>query len=159
MHVYVRFWRRGHFCMHFYRVYWIPLMGMSCFLVQNCARTTTVSCFFRSLLLLALANLMFFPGKGCGPGFSLCCRPSALDRTLNLSARRIFLYAFLQGFLTMRWLLNAFLQGLLKSAYGNVAFSRANMYLHYKSFMFFRSLLLAVHEVADSSWGELMCAC
>ena len=24
------------------------------------------------------------PGKGLGPGFSLCCRPSALDRTLNL---------------------------------------------------------------------------
>ena len=42
------------------------------------------------------------PGKGSGPGFSLSGRPSALDRTLNLSARRIFLYAFLQGFLNMR---------------------------------------------------------
>ena len=58
-----------------------------------------------NFLLPAVANLMFcvfFPGKGLGPGFSLCCRPSALDRTLNLRARRIFLYAFLQGFLNMR---------------------------------------------------------
>ena len=35
-----------------------------------------------------------FPGKGNGPGFSLCCRPSALDRTLNLWARRIFCMHF-----------------------------------------------------------------
>ena len=42
------------------------------------------------------------PGKGGGPGFSLCCRPSALDRTLSLSPRRIFLYAFLCGFLKER---------------------------------------------------------
>ena len=30
-----------------------------------------------------------FPGKGLGPGFSLCCRPSALDRTLFERGRRI----------------------------------------------------------------------
>ena len=46
--------------------------------------------------------LVVFPGKGIGPGFSFSCRPLALDRTLNLSARRIFLYAFLHGFLNMR---------------------------------------------------------
>ena len=33
---------------------------------------------------------VFFPGKGLGPGFSFSCRPSALDRSLNLRARRIF---------------------------------------------------------------------
>ena len=31
--------------MHFYRVCWIPSMGMSCFLVQNCTHFTKVSCF------------------------------------------------------------------------------------------------------------------
>ena len=31
--------------MHFYRVCWIPSMGMSCFLGQNCTRFTKVSCF------------------------------------------------------------------------------------------------------------------
>ena len=31
-----------------------------------------------------------FPGKGIGPGFSFSCRPSALDRTLNLYPRQIF---------------------------------------------------------------------
>ena len=55
--------------------------------------------FFRSLLLPAVANLMVcmhFPGRGSGPGFSLSGRPSALDRTLNLWARRIFLLIFLR---------------------------------------------------------------
>jgi hypothetical protein len=84
----------------------------------------------------------FFPGKGLGPGFSLCCRPSALDRTLNLSARRIFLYAFLHGFLNRRWFLHAFLQGLLNPAYGNVVFSRSKLHALHKSLVFFRSLLL-----------------
>ena len=42
----------------------------------------------------------------------------------------------------MRWLVNAFLQGLLKSAYGNVVFSRSKMDAHHKSLVFFRSLLL-----------------
>ena len=42
---YVVFWRWGHFCMHFYRVCWIPLMGMLCFLVRNCAHVTNILCF------------------------------------------------------------------------------------------------------------------
>ena len=45
MHFIMVFWRWGDFCMHVYRVCWIPLMGMSCFLVQNCTRITNVSCF------------------------------------------------------------------------------------------------------------------
>ena len=45
MHFYTVFWRWGDLCMHFYRVCWIPLMGMSCFLVQNCSRFTQLSCF------------------------------------------------------------------------------------------------------------------
>ena len=45
MHFYVLFWRWGHFCMHVYGVCWIPSMGMSCFLVQNCTHFTKVSCF------------------------------------------------------------------------------------------------------------------
>ena len=78
-----------------------------------------------------------FPGKGGGPGFSLCCRPLALDRTLLEWARRIFLYAFLCVFLKMRSLLYAFLRGLLNPAYGNVVFSRSKMHALHKSLVFF----------------------
>ena len=42
-------------------------------------------------------------------------RPSALDRTLNLSARQIFLYACLQGFLNMKLLLHEFCTGFAES--------------------------------------------
>ena len=52
-------------------------------------------------------------------------------------ARRIFLYAFLQGFLNMRWFLHAFLQGLPNPAYGNVVFSRSKLHALHKSLMFF----------------------
>ena len=83
-----------------------------------------------------------FPGKGNGPGFSFSCRPLALDRTLLEEARRIFLYACLEGFLKMMLLLNAFLQGLLNPAYGNVVFSRSKLHALHKSLVFFRSLLL-----------------
>ena len=78
-----------------------------------------------------------FPGKGVGPGFSLCCRPLALDRTLLEWARRIFLYAFLRVFLKMRSLLYAFLRGLLNPAYGNVVFSRSKLHAFHKSLAFF----------------------
>ena len=39
-----------------------------------------------------------FPGKGLAPGFSFSCRPSALDRTLNLYPRRIFCMHFCRAF-------------------------------------------------------------
>ena len=45
MHFYRVSWQWGDFWMHFYRVCWNPLMGMSCFLVQNCTRIIKVSCF------------------------------------------------------------------------------------------------------------------
>ena len=93
---------------------------------------------------------VFFPGKGVGPGFSFSCRPLALDRTLNLRARRIFLYAFLRVFLKVRSLLDAFLQGLRNPVYGNVVFSRSKLHAFHKSLVFFRSLLfppLANHMI------------
>ena len=71
-------------------------MGMWCFLVQKCSRVITVSCFsihFCSQPSQMSCLVRIFPGKGRGPGFSLCCRPLALDRTLSLYPRRIFLYA------------------------------------------------------------------
>ena len=95
-------------------------------------------------------SLVCFPGKGNGPGFSFSCRPLALDRTLSFYPRRIFLYAFLCGFLKERSLLYAFLQGLLNPAYGNVVFSRSKLRAHHKSLVFFRSLLfppLADHMI------------
>ena len=98
---------------------------------------------------------LVFPGKGLGPGFSLCCRPSALDRTLKLSPRRIFLYAFLQGFLNRRWFLHAFLQGLLNPVHGNVVFSRSKLHALHKSLVFFRSLLLPA--VANLMFCVLFC--
>ena len=46
-------------------------------------------------LQLALSVRAFdFPGKGSSPGFSLCCRASALDRTLIERSRRIFCMHF-----------------------------------------------------------------
>ena len=59
MHFYRVVWIWGDFCMHFYRVCWIPLMGMSCVLVQNCTHFTKVSCFSIHFLLPAVANVMF----------------------------------------------------------------------------------------------------
>ena len=73
--------------MHFYSLFCLPPYGNVVFSRSKLHALHKSLVFFRSLLLPAVANLMFcvyFPGKGPGPGFSLCCRPSALDRILNL---------------------------------------------------------------------------
>ena len=184
--------------MHFYRVCWNPLMGMSCFLVQNCTHFTKVSCFsvhfryqlspiscfarffvcfctsvcdsvlmccslwqgvlesswyfnaiFWCFLRAVYGNAVFFPGKGLGPGFSLCCRPSALDRTLNLWARRIFCMHFYWVF--WRWgdFCMHFYRLFWLPSYGNVVFSRSK-FMHFSKVSCF-----SVHFCSQLS--QLLC--
>ena len=126
--------------------------------------------FFRSLLLPAVANLMFcmyfiiFCTSMCD-SVLMCC---SLSQAVPESS----------------WYLNAILWWFLRAVYRNVVFFRSKMDLHYKSLVCCRSLLLtavanlmfcmyflhilhicvwfcayAVQSVADSSWVELIFEC
>ena len=83
---------------------------------------------FRSLLLTAVANLMFCMY------FIICCT-SVCDSVLMCCN-------LWQAVPESSWYLNVILWCFLRAVYGNVAFSRSKMDAHHKSLVFFRSLLL-----------------
>ena len=123
--------------------------------------------FFRSLLLPAVANLLF-----CVL-FCMFCT-SVCDSVLMCCS-------LWQAVPESSWYFNAILRCFLRAVYGNVVFSRSKMDAHHKSLVFFRSLLLtavanlmfcmyclhilqifvwfcacALQSVAGSSWVELI---
>ena len=148
--------------MHFYRVCWIPSMGMSCFLVQNCTHFTKVSCF-------AVHFCSRLSPISCFACFFACFCTSVCDSVLMCCSLR-------QGVLESSWYFNAILRCFLRAVYGTVVFFRWNVAVHHKGLVFFRSFLppavanpmfcvyvfayfvdiCALQSVACSSWVELV---
>ena len=125
--------------------------------------------FFRSLLLTAVANLMF------------CVFLYILWYLCDSMLMRCSLW---QAVPESSWYFNAILRCFLRAVYGNVVFFRSKMDAHHKRLVFFRSFLLtsvanpmfcvylfayfaeicvalrcALQSVACSSWVELVIWC
>ena len=112
--------------------------------------------FFRSILLPAIASLMFFVFfcifcTSVCDSVLMCCSlwqavPESswyLNAILPCFLRAVYgNVVFLECLLTSVWCFNVFLQGLLKTVYGNVVFSRSKMHARHKSLVFFRSLAI-----------------
>ena len=111
----------------FWGVCWIPSMGRSCFLVQNCTRFTKVSCF----------SVHF-----CSRLSPISCFARFLHVFVHLCVI-LWLCAAVCGreFLSRVDILMQFLRWFLRAVYGNVVFFRWNVDAHHKSLVFFRSFL------------------
>ena len=161
-------WQVCDVLMHVYRVCWKPFMGMSYFLVQKYTHVKSLV-FFRSLLLTAVANLMFcmycLHILQIFVWFCACALQSVAavpESSWYFNAIfRCFLRAvygnvvFLQCLLTSVWCFNAILQGLLKTVYENVVFSRSKIHARHKSLVFFRSLAICSCSLrlCKALWG------
>ena len=91
--------------MHFYSLFCLPPYGNVVFSRSKLHAHRKSLVFFCSRLLPAVGNLMFcvfFPVRAEAQGSLCVVKLLAFSRALNLRARRIFLYAFLHGFLNMR---------------------------------------------------------
>ena len=155
--------------MHCFRVCWIPLMGMSCFLVQTWMHIIKVSCFsihFCSQLLpisCFVCIVCIFCRYLCDSVLVRCSLWQAVPESswyFN-AIFRCFLSAvygnvvFLQCLLTSVWCFNRILQVLLKTVYENVVFSRSKMHARHKSLVFFRSLAICSCSLrlCKALWG------
>ena len=149
--------------MHFYWVWWNPLMGMSCVLVQKCTYVTksrvfpfTFAASFRKFHVLYV-NLYI-----CVSFFAYAVYSEAGSSSGKLMCECNFTFFFESRLWECRvlsfnmwwmiWMCRVF-------PFTFVPSPRTSQVLVVCLHIFVSLFCYAVHSVAGSSWGELMCAC